>query len=815
MVASFERSGPSRSVSPDKGPSSVKRMDSLKHSSDPETDSAAINPIQSRPRPQSDIFPSRSSYAMAPASEDTATATNGDTERKKEPRLLPYPPSQQILPEYTAFGTSPQSNNIQGMSTFGPYDSTQDASFAPFPSGVLPFSPQSTGTTIPSPSPSDHLDQYGQPQSFDALYTNTFVDGVRPLPLPPHPGQMYQPPVSMQGYGGAVIDDVNYVSENGVYSPHGQHHHHHIVTAPVPHVQVQHVPGEPSHVQTPVVDVDIDQQQQQQPLHQLLQPRSQPVLPILAPQPRHGGRESPTKLLEEKLEEILEPRPRSRVVSGAGISTSPSHSRVLESSSPSRPRSRVASMNLTGNGNGSVRVGSRVPSTASLSAVMNGVGEKGSDVPDVGNGGSGLLGVGGPSHPHRTRVISLSSRTHSHRLSGVEVWGENHRHIVVPPDEELDVQYNAEEVNVKEVEGEEEVGIEALLEKETPDLSMPVPEENGNGNGNGHGREGSGSGSTGSVVHSRAGSLREPKSAVITVVERKPSARLRRDEAGVGGGEESMEALLAKADSASVRKKMNGNGNGKRRTPLSGVEAWEMINVDTVKHVEGDGMGRSIEDIFSPVPVRPPTPSHARVQARARASPSPPKTKLKPKDKSDEAGRLDELDKKEKELERSVGETRRMVEEIRGRLGSVERWIAEKERLAEVGLESEKRREEERRNGGGGVGIVGWPVDVVKRVLSASRVPGMLGLSAWLGVGPSSEPSSASENRQDTQTRMRKETLVRRCARLGLGLSTYAVLFGIGVCVALLRLLGKRPGLPARFGGAGAGVRMVNGALRG
>lgn len=849
MVASFERNGPSRSVSPVKdsgrGASPVKRMDDLKGSLAPEVDSAAaIDSTRPRPRPQSDIFPSHTSYSMPEIATTTSTSTGGDTELKKEkePRLLPYPPlSQQILPEQAAFNASPQPNFVQGIPAFGPYGSPQlppqDVSFGPFPPGVLPFSPQSTGS-IASPEPLSHMNpmttggSYIQPQGFDTLYVNALAEGVRPLPLPPHPGQLYQPLASVQGYGGAMMADVNYVTDNGVYAPHGKQQAQSvgITTPPVPHVQVQRV-SEPSQVQAPANAVNSQQPQHHQHYQQGQQQQQQQPVQILAPQPRHGGRESPTKLLEEKLEELLEPRPRSRVFPGQpGSGASPSHSRVPSKSyspTPSRPRSRVPSMNLVA-ANGSVRSKTRVPSSTNLAAGSLGEKKSNGSIDSADGGNGGLLGVGNGGavqHP-RTRVISLSSRTHSHRLSGVEVWGENHRHIVVPPDEEEGAHRNAEDAIVKEYEAEEEVGIEALLEKEAPALPIPVPlsvPKEDVKEGSGHGKEASaGSVGGGSVAHSRTGSLREPKSAVITVVERKSSSRLRKDELGEkvdAEAEESMEALLAKADPAALNAGSMRKKGGKKRAAVSGVEAWEMVGVDTVKHVDGDGMSRSVEDIFSPVskPGLPPR-SHSSTAAQgqtSRLSPSPQtKAKLKPKErrKSGETERLDELEKREDELERSVGETRRMVEEVRGRLEKVEQWIAERERRVEV--------EEERRNARMGVGA--WPVDVVRRVLSASRVPGMLGLSAWFGTTSASSalssssspsaPASTSSQNQRAQTKAQRQSLMQRFARMTLTMSTYAVLFGIGICVVMLRVLGRKVGLAAKFGAAA--TRMGNGVLK-
>ncbi|KAF5359660.1 hypothetical protein D9756_002896 [Leucocoprinus leucothites] len=954
MVASFERSGPSRSVSPLKGSgrnslSPVKRLDDEHRSPDSGTNTSALDHSnRSRPRPQSDIFPSRSSYAMNPtsieglptvnnSSNTTTNPSGGDPEQKREPRLLPLPPqlsgAQVLPPEFT----QPVQHMQGGVPEFGPYGSPQlpstremDISFtpAPFPSGILPFSPQSTGTSIlSSPSPDDHIGfanqtqtpplipftpAPGQAQSFDALYVNALAEGVRPLPLPPHQGQYYQPLASASGPQGYTGDDGSVImgmgdglqmqsGESGVppslsfsqFMPHGSGESANGLPIMVPHVQVQHVPESSHHsppptaAQAPIFDIQHlppHQLHQQHPVplqhfnasqptysfpesqgHHHLHPAqgSQPIQ-ILAPQPRHGGRsDSPTKILEEKLEELLEPRPRSRVVS-----TSRPHSRVASISkrsrdkgqnpstpgSPSRPRSRVTSMNLAGDGNGSLRLKS--------SSVMDGD-EAGGEAAVEENKSNGVTSleatandgndtkpsinmpsVSGPQQHHpRTRVISLSSRTHSHRLSGVEAWGESHRHIVVPSDDsELNATtlHTVEDGGVKELEGEEDVGIEALLEKEVPALPIPVPinphtpEASG-----GHVKESSAgsTGSGGSVAHSRSGSLREPKSAVITVVERKSSSRLSKVDIGnTSGGdteevEESIEALLAKADAP---RPGPGLGSGvlgraqKKRMPLSGADAWEMVNVDTIKHVDGgDGqssLSKSVEDIFSPTSSAAPRPPAVIMAAPAPHGPrpkqtSPPpsqqqsKAKLKPKSRtslsgdSDAKGTLDEIERKEMELEKNVVETRKMVEEVKGRLESVERWIADSERKAEIMQKAKEERE--RANV--------W--SMTRRVLSASRVPGMLGLGAWFGApsspsSPSSRPSSSSSTSTsgsaNTKTQSRV-SLIRRIAKLGLNLSTYAVLFGIGICVVLLRALGKRPGVIARFGGVGVGARLGNG----
>ncbi len=133
-----------------------------------------------------------------------------------------------------------------------------------------------------------------------------------------------------------------------------------------------------------------------------------------------------------------------------------------------------------------------------------------------------------PNNP-RARVISLSR---SHRLSGVEVWEDSHRHpLAVPPpsfddDDDNDGGRGSEVRDedgvcveqVKELEpglGEKEdvEGIEALLEKDAVLPSVVVVPEVHEGvtptaGGAGHGKE-SNSGST----NSRTGSLREPKSA--------------------------------------------------------------------------------------------------------------------------------------------------------------------------------------------------------------------------------------------------------------------------------------------------------------
>jgi hypothetical protein len=165
--------------------------------------------------------------------------------------------------------------------------------------------------------------------------------------------------------------------------------------------------------------------------------------------------------------------------------------------------------------------------------------------------------------------------------------------------------------------------------------------------------------------------------------------------------------------------------------------------------------------------------------------------------------KLEELEKKEKELELSMDETREMVEDVKKRLDSVERWIAESERKERKKEEKKKEEEEKRRRA----------IWSVKNVLSASRVPGMLGLSAWFGVSSTSStfsPSSSPSTPNSSKIRSCM-TLVRRIAKLSLSLSTYAVLVGIGMCVMLLRALGKRPGVVPRFvGGAGGGARLGN-----
>jgi hypothetical protein len=362
---------------------------------------------------------------------------------------------------------------------------------------------------------------------------------------------------------------------------------------------------------------------------------------------------------------------------------------------------------------------------------------------------------------------------------------------------------------LKELEGEEEVGIEALLEMDPPALPIPTSvSAAASGRDSiaaaGHAKESSdGSiGSMGSISHSRSGSLREPKSSVITVVERKPSTKLHKEDIPQGEEasqevEESMEALLAKANSSVIR----GQGRiTKKRMPLSGADAWEMVNVDTVKYVEGDGMSRSIENVFSPVPrppsatITPPAPPHG---PRPKQSPSPQsKTKLKPKarrslDNGDieMKTRLDNLERKEQQIEKSIDETRKMVEEMKGRLEIVERWMAERGQVVE---ETGKQRK---------AGV--W------MALSASRVPGMLGLSAWFGASSSPSLNSRSAAPTKVQSLM---SLIHRVAKLGLSLGTYAVLFGIGICVVLLRALGRRRGFINRLGEIGA--RIGNGLRR-
>ncbi|KXN91747.1 hypothetical protein AN958_12361 [Leucoagaricus sp. SymC.cos] len=285
MVASLERRGSSssssRSVSPVKNPfsasmSAVKSSKSYHH--DPDSDRGRV-----RPRPQSDIFPSRSSYAIIDNSAEDSV------DQKKEPRLLPLPlPPPAVAAanqvDYVPFNTSPSPIHVQtnpGPATFGPYGSpqlpSQEPSFAPFPSGVLPFSPQSTGTTIisqiqtPDPHPSSSLSTFiaePQTQNFDALYVNALAaesgrsgGAVRPLPLPPHPGQFYQPLASSVPQGGIVMSTSSPGNSGspvtGMYPllPHGLGESSMdptpavpvpvpvpLTAASVPYVQVQRVP---------------------------------------------------------------------------------------------------------------------------------------------------------------------------------------------------------------------------------------------------------------------------------------------------------------------------------------------------------------------------------------------------------------------------------------------------------------------------------------------------------------------------------------------------------------------------------------------
>lgn len=778
MVANIERRssldddgrGPHRSVSP--GKSNIMSLDRIESPSKSYSNLDAPSSTLSRDQPQSSIF--RPQNTMIPGG--TGVEEHEEQQYKKESRLLPYPPSPQLPLDYVPVA-SPLQPVAQGIPAFPPGlphyglespPGTEFSTLVPlsppqasaFPSGALPFSPQHTGTmTIqqsPGPSP--------QPtQSLDALYASALADGVRPLPFPPHVGQLYQAP--MQGYEGVVNNDIIHNHNEaptlvtlGGPAPHGG----------VPHVQVQ--------------EVQSKQLPQQVVPPQLSSPEL--TMPIHAPQPRDGrtGTESPTKLLEEKLEELFEPRPRS--------SRLRQPQQQSGTHSPSRPRSRVASLNAK----------SRVPSSSSIGPSPS-LPFAGPNI-NNGNGGNGVQSHNNSHHTHtlslpnnvgwgpnstRTRVISLS-RAHSHRLSGVEAWGESHRHVAAPPDEELHshgMVAGGDEM-IKEMESEEEVGIEALLEKEMPVLPLPLSSSMAAGAVGAAGHERRGSGSSGaSVSHSRAGSLREPRSAVITVVE-PLSARTKKDKAGAEGEEATMETLLAKAGDLHVQK------NGKRR--VSGAEAWEMVNRDTVKHLEDSGAlassftsvasKRSVEDIFFSVP------RAADVEEREE--------KLRKRE-----AEVEEREKrvlKTEELQRNMSETRMRVEELRGRLEKAERRIQDEERnkgeLAKAPQQA-------------------WPLDVVRKALSASRIPGMLGLSTWLGNYATSSSSSGSTAYDTTVTSSskapshsqakEKTTLIRRLARFGLSLSTYAVLFGIGMCVVMLKLLGRKP--TVRFGGTGIGVR--------
>lgn len=855
MVASFEHNGPSR-------PTSYINVLPV--------DSIVLNP-------------ERDMLMTTPTIETLASPAiiNADSDHQKEPRLLPFPPPSAISsPEHST--PSPLEQHISqgsGLSPFGPYPSSQDFSF---PLSVV--SSQRTGATLSLPDDfSDHrqiepgtaftLDQ--QPQSFDALYMSSLGEGVRPLPLPPHAGQFYQPlafpamsiPLTDQLRVGdsddGVILGVSGLADQ-MQVPHIPVES--IITAP--HVQVlPHVPdSSPSlTAQIPSVDVQHDihhQELQPQPQlahlqqsdlvsshsphqisshvqsqgkrhhHQLSHSSSMPIQ-ILVPQPRHGGRESPTKILEEKLEELLEPRPRSRV-----FSTSRPRSRVPSSSKKekdnlslpgSRPRSRVASMSndksVAPSMKGNLLVaGDEMGGEVTAGAEENmGTGSDRLDVPKI------------KSHHHhpRTRVISVSTQIHSHRLSGVEAWGENHRHAVVPsspsPSSSEGLLNSStlpfvEGQGVKELEREEEMGIEALLEKEVAPFSIPVPVHDSNPIlGSSAGTDGAdlkqsdmgivGSDGTESLANSRNGSLREPKSAVITLVESIPLPRVNashEDQGGeVGVMEESIEALLDKVDShASLGLESGGalKRTNKKRTPLSDVKAWNMADINTVEHVDGDDhdvMTKSIGDArsLSSSELRS---SHAS-QELEQASPVVLSLSPKELDKADSTpepmrfmdgpdwtsnvARMDELERKETELEKSMAETRDMVREVQRRLKSIEQWISEKEnegaRRAKEEEEAIKGKEQEEK------GYVCW----VKRKPSVSRVLGMLGLSICFS-GPSSvsSPSSTSVSTLKTQSPM---TLIRRIAKLGLKLSTYVALFAI--CVVFLRAFGKR----SRFAGVG------------
>lgn len=866
MVASFERNGPSR-------PTSYINVLPV--------DSAVLNP-------ESDMLMTTTTIeTLAPPA-----IINADSDHQKEPRLLPLPPPSVISsPEHS---TPLEQHMPQGsrLPAFGPYPSSQDFSFPP-----PVVSPQVTGATLSLPDDfSDHIDQarqinpgialtsVQQPQSSDAFYMNALGEGVRPLPLPPHASQFYQPlafpamsiPLNDHMGVGVGVD-----SGDGVPGPADQMQMPHVSaesTNTVPHVQLPYVPDSSRSLtaQVPSIDIqdDIHQQQLQPQLqlahlqqsdpvhshsprqipshlqsqakkhhHQLSHSGSMPIQ-ILAPQPRHGGPESPTKILEEKLEELLEPRPRSRVFSTQQVSRP--HSRVPSSSKKdnlslpgSRPRSRVASMSNDK---------SVAPSVKSNLSV---VGDEMSDEVTAGaeenmDTGSDRLNVPNTkSHHPRTRVISVSTQMHSHRLSGVEAWGENHRHVVVPSSSPSSFEGIldpstlpfVEGQGVKELEGEEEMGIEALLEKEVSTISIPVPVHNSNPMpGSNAGLNGAdlkqsdmgiaGSGGTESIAHSRSGSLREPKSAVITLVENIPSPRADISHAEEGGEvgvmeEESIEALSDKVDSL-ARSGGALKRTNKKRTPLNDVEAWNMVDINTVECVDGDGhvvMSKSVGDA-PPSSSSELRSSHASQKLEQASACIPVVPSLSPKEleKADSkfgpmrlmdgpdwtpnVARLDELERKGKELEKSMAETRAMVGEVQKRLQNIERWICEKEKEGQQRMKEEeavngrgqeeeavkgKEQEEEEAIKGKEQeekGYACW----MKRRLSASRVSGMLGLSIYLsGSSSVSSSSSTSTSTLKTQNQM---TLIRRIAKLGLRLSTYVALFGI--CVVFLRALGKR-----------------------
>ena len=845
MVASFERNGPSQSTS---------YINVLP------VDSVVLNP-------------ERDMLMTAPTIGTLASPAiiNADSDHQKEPRLLPFPPPSAISsPEHST--PSPLEQHISqgsGLSAFGPYPSSQDFSF-PLPV----VSPQGTGAALSLPDDfSDHrqiepgiaFTSNQQPQSFDALYMNALGEGVRPLPLPPHASQFYQPlafptmPIPLTDQlrvgdsGDGVILGVpgladqmqmpHMLAESTITVPHVQALPHVLdsspsLTAQVPSVDVQH----DIHHQELQPQPQVAQLQQSDPVsshsphqisphlqsqgkrhhHQLSHSSSMPIQ-ILAPQPRHGGRESPTKILEEKLEELLEPRPRSRV-----FSTSRPRSRVPSNSKKekdnlslagSRPRSRVASVSNDKSVAPSVKgnllvVGDEIAGEVTAGAEENmGTGSDRLDVPKI------------KSHHHpRTRVISVSTQIHSHRLSGVEAWGENHRHAVVPSSPSLDSSTLpfVEGQGVKELEGEEEMGIEALLEKEVTTFSIPVPVQNSNPIlGSDAGTNGAdlkqsdmgivGSDGTESLANSRSGSLREPKSAVITLVESIPPPRVNTSHEVEGGEvgvmEESIEALPDKVDSsASLGLGSDGvlKRTNKKRLPLSDVEAWNMVDVNTAESVDGDDhdvtselrSSHASQKLEQASPYIPVVPSLSPKEPDKADSTQEPRRYMDGPNWTSNVARLDELERKETELEKSMAETADMVREVQRRLKSIEQWISEKEN------ESERRTKEEEKAIKGkeqeGKGYVCW----LKPRLSVSRVLGMLGLSICLG-GPSS-PSSASTSTLKTQSPM---TLIRRIAKLGLKLSTYAVLFA--TCVVFLRALGKR----SRFGGLGPKSLVDSGEL--
>ncbi|EKM77943.1 hypothetical protein AGABI1DRAFT_107731 [Agaricus bisporus var. burnettii JB137-S8] len=471
----------------------------------------------------------------------------------------------------------------------------------------------------------------------------------RRLPFPPHTGQYYQSPLPLGN------DDDEGIRED-MRLERG----------------MMRVFDEPEHV---VIDHDDDRNTTSilpvpvpLSLPHSLSP-SQPHISmthhqeILSPQPRFfgplGGRESPTKMLEEKLEALLEPRPRSRVVS-----------RVVSSSggkgNESRPRSRVASMNLNGSLNGSLRGKKGGNGSSRVGTPVNGsLRNEGDDGGD--NKLEDTTQQQQQQQQPRTRVVSISSRNHSHRLSG---WKCGERRSGIP--------FNEEEVDGFVINDHPTTTTDKVKEEEEENVSSSEDGEIGN---------------IDAVLEKSESVLtKEPKSSVITVLERGP-LRVEENEE-----EESVEALLEKEENR------------------VGGEAWESVGeVETVKRVGGEEEKKvGIEDVFAgnddlmtltgggggglnEMGYTLGIGKNMRLRKKARKSDdvkAPPPLPTMTTTTANATTMTDEVDDRDDDeievLREKVKEMREMVEDVRGRLGNVEMWIEGQERRVENKREEDK-----------------------------------------------------------------------------------------------------------------------------